>query len=431
MTRPPMRLAAADRIKTWRAVALLVVAAALYTWATWRYFTLPVPGGNDFMAHYTVWEAFLEHGLNPYSDEAARYTQQAIRGRPARPGEDQNRLTYPFYSIVLHAPFIVLDYPVARAVYMTFLQVALVTGVALTLQLLRWRPSRGLLAALLVWSLLHYPQARAVILGQFAIFGFAALAGALYCLQTRREVAAGALLVVTTIKPTLVFLVLPFLLLWALSQRRWQFLASFGGVLGAAALGSLLLLPSWITDWVNRILDYPSYTVGQSPIWLLANSALPSLGPAGEWAIIVALLLLMLWAWRSSLRQPSEPADFHWALGMTLVVSNLVVARSATTNYVMLLLPTLWVLAALERRLPGGGWLLLATLALTLVSHWWLHLATVIGNQEQPVVFIPWPVGLLIVLLAARGWLRRDAVLAGAWPAAARALEPALPAATA
>jgi hypothetical protein len=391
--------------RTWLPVALLLAAAGLYTWGTWRYFTTVVPGGNDFMAHYSVWEAYFRKGLNPYSDEAALYSQNAIRGRPALPGEDQNRLTYPFYSFIVHAPFIIFDYPLARALYMTLLQGALIAGVALTLHLHGWRPKPWLLAAVVVWTALHYPEARGIILGQFAIVGFAAVVGALYCLRADWDAAAGCLLVVATVKPTLVFLVIPFLLLWAAAQRRWRFVAAFAATLGGAMVLSWLMLPSWLGDWLARIGDYPSYTVGQSPVWLLAHQALPFLGAGGEVLITAALLGSLAWSWWRAARASERAAEFQWTLGWTLLVSALVVPRSATTNYVMLLLPTLWVLAALERRVRGGGWLVLAILVISLVGNWWLHFATVVGNQEQPILYVPWPLLLGLSLLAGRRWL--------------------------
>jgi hypothetical protein len=123
------------------------------------------PGGNDFLAHYTAWEAYLKLGLNPYSDAAALHTQQAIYGRPARPGEDQNRMTYPFYSIVVHGPFVYIEYPLARAIYMTLLQAALFLGVAATLALVKWQPPSWLLMLTLGWSLLFYPEARVCFWG--------------------------------------------------------------------------------------------------------------------------------------------------------------------------------------------------------------------------------------------------------------------------
>jgi hypothetical protein len=403
------------------AIALLLLAAVAYTWATWRFFTLPVPGGNDFVAHYTAWEAYFRFGHNPYSDEAILNTQLAIYGRPALPDEDQNRLTYPFYSVIVHGPFVLLDLALARAVYMVLLQAALIAGVALVLRLVGWRPPPWLLACLVAWSLLSYPQARGIILGQFAILGFFALAGSLYLLRAARPGAAGAVLVLATIKPTLIFLVIPYLLLWAVLRRRWQFLAAFGLTFTVMLAGSLAALPTWIGDWLQRVRQYPEYTVGQSPVWLLAHQALPWLGQAGELALTALLLAAMLWAWWFALR-PGQAADgdpaFHWALGMTLIVSNLIVPRSATTNYVLMLVPTLWAFAALDRwRRPAGRLVLLAVLLATLVGYWALHIATVVGNQEQPVLFLPWPLLLLAVLLAARRPLVDYARAARLWPA--------------
>jgi hypothetical protein len=396
-------------------VGLLCLLAVGYTWATWRFFTLRVPGGNDFLAHYTAWQAYLEQGVSPYSDEAALHTQMAIYGRPARPGEDQNRLTYPFYSGLVHAPFVALDYPLARALYMVLLQAALLGGVIMALDLFRWRPSAWMLGLLLVWSLLFYPHARGIILGQFAIWGFFSLCGALYLLRRRRDGWAGALLTLATVKPTLVFLALPFLLAWAVARRRWRFVTGFLGLLAVLALGGLIVLPTWIGEWIYRMGRYRAYTVGQSPVWLLTHRAWPTLGSAGEIVIAALLLVGMLVAWWRALR-PEGERRFHWTLGLTLVVSNLIVPRSATTNYVILLVTALWLLAALARASDWGKATLLAVLPISLAGLWWLHFATVVGNAEQPIMFVPYPLALGLALVLGKNWLLRDAQTAGVLP---------------
>ncbi len=405
------------------ATVLLVLWAVGYTWGTWRYFTSVAPGGNDFLARYTAFGAYLHAGINPYSAAATDITNQAIYGRPARVGEDENRLTYPFYSILLYGPFVAIrDYSVSRAIHMTLLQVALFLGVWMTLEVLRWRPKPWLLVALLAWSLLNYPEARGVILGQFAIFGFLSLAGTLYFLSQGRDGAAGALLVLSTVKPTLVFLVIPFLLLWALARRRWRFVGGFLGVLAVLTLGSLLALPTWVGDLLENIRAYPTYTVGESPVWLLTHVAAPDLGTVGELVITGILVALMLWSWWRAIR-PGQSGDaaFHWSLGITLLVSNLIVSRSATTNYVLMLVPTLWVFASLDRHGRTGRLLIAAVLLVSFAGQWWLHFATVVGTQEQPVMFLPWPLTLGVVLLAGAAWLWGETRRAGWWPLSASA----------
>ena len=380
----------------------LVGLMALLTLGNYR-FALISPGGNDFMAHYTVWQAFFERGLNPYSDEAALYTQQRIYGRPANATEDQNRLTYPFYSIVLHGPFsLINDYPLARALYMAWLEMALIVGLWLTMRVVAWYPPFWLLVVMMLWVLLDYPQARGIILGQFAIFGFFSLALALYLLQRGHEGWAGAVLVLATIKPTLVFLAVPFLLLWTILLHRWRLALGFGITLAGAMLLSWLLLPTWLADWLHRISLYSDYTVGQSPVWLFTHVGWPTLGQTGEVLLTVMLLGLMFLAWRQSFKTTTE--DYLlWALGVTLVVSDLIVSRSATTNYVLLLLPTLWLFAQLAQR-RGGYVIIVGYMLLMLVGEWWLHAVTVVGNQEQPIMFLPLPLVVGCALAAARLW---------------------------
>jgi hypothetical protein len=400
------------------APALLIAAVlAAYTWATWHYYTRGDHGGNDFLANYMVWNAYRLEGLNPYSDEAVLRTQLVIYGRPAYPTEDQNRQVYPFYAFVIYAPFLFFDFPLARAMFMVALQAGLVLGVALTFQLVRWRPPLWLTTVVVGWSLLNYHEGRAVLLGQMAILSLAMVAGALVLLEQRRDAAAGALLVLTTTKPPLVFLLLPFLMLWALRRRRWRFVAGFAGGLAVALAVSFAMLPRWLGDWLLRVRQYPGYTVGQSPVWLLTHQALPWLGGLGELVLTAALLALLLWSWwRVILPGPTAGAEFHWTLALTLVISDLIVPRSATPNYVLLLLPTLWCLALLDRRGRAGRVAGLIIMLVLLVVHWWLHFATVVGNQEQAILFVPWPVLLGAALLVGRRWLIADARTARLWP---------------
>jgi hypothetical protein len=100
------------------------------------------------------------------------------------------------------------------------------------------------------------------------------------------------------------------------------------------------------------------------------------------------------------------------------VISNLIVPRSATTNYVLMLVPTLWVFSALDRHGRWGRLTIVFALLAMLVGQWWLQLATVVGNQEQPALYWPWPLALGLVLWAGGAWLQRETLAAHQWPAA-------------
>jgi hypothetical protein len=292
---------------------------------------------------------------------------------------------------------------------MTALQGAIIFGVILTLSLFDWRPAPWMLGSIFAWSILNYPEARAVILGQFAPFAFFSMVGVLFLLRRQNDFLAGALLVVSTIKPTLVFLLIPLLFLWAISRRRWQFIYGFGAVLGLVTIGSLIMLPSWIGDWISSILLYPQYTGGQSPIWLLTNQYLPSFVRIGELSLTGILVIVLLIAWWRFLRSKDDH-EFYWIISFTLLISNLIVPRSATTNYVMLLFPILGFFVSIERECWYGARVNILIMIFSVVGHWWLHMTTVVGNQEQAINFLPIPITVGVLLVFGRSFFIRDAV---------------------
>jgi len=396
-----------EKYKNLLGILSLLLVAFAYTWATWIFFTQKVPGGNDFLAHYSVWQGYFRFGFSPYSDEAALYTQELIYGRPALPGEDQNRLTYPFYSLIFHAPLTIFEYPLARAIYMTVLASALIAGIWITLDLVNWKPENWLLGLLLAWTILFYPHTRGIILGQFAILGFISLVGSLFLLKRKQDIYAGVVLVISTVKPTLVFLVIPYLLFYALIRRRFRFIAGFLVTLTILLAGSYVLEPGWMKEWIQRMFMYSAYTVGQSPVWILTHRITPELGDRGEAFLIILILLGLFTSWWKVFRKDGNHR-FFWTLGITLVVSNLIVPRSATTNYVMLLAIFIWIFAALDRSLPKGKAAVACVMVASFAGYWWLHFATVVGNQEQAVMFFPYPIVIGIVLLFGRKWLQND-----------------------
>ena len=382
------------------AIGLLGVFLVVYTWAVWQFFTRPIPGGNDFLTHYGAWQAYVSEGVSPYSEQAALRTQVAIYGRAALPGEDQNRMVYPFYSILIHGPFALIeDYTLARAIYMTLSQVALGVGVLLCLRLFRWQLSAPMLAFVLVWAFFYYPDARGILIGQFAILAFAAFAATLVLLVRKQDAWAGAILVFTTIKPTLVFLVVPFLLLWSVTQRRWKFAIGFLATWSILMVASFFILPSWFGDWVYRVTLYSGYTYNFSPVWTIG-----SLGPVTTLIYLTALIVLLLRSWRRGL-SAAENNELFWTVGLTLIVSNLISPRAATTDYVLMLMPTLGLFAAVDRAQRWGRPAVIALMLGSLIGLWVLHIVTVQGDTEQAIMFLPWPLALGFGWVAGRNWL--------------------------
>lgn len=380
----------------------LVVLFALDVWGTYAFLTAREPGAYDFTARWAGARAYFLDGLDPYSDEATRRIQQVYYGRPAQPGEDQVLFVYPFYTVFLVAPLILLPYAWAAAIWLVLLEFSLVAGLLIVLDLYRWRPPPGLLALTALWTVLFYPHGRGIILGQFAIVVFLLLALTLWALGRRRDGLAGVALALTTIKPQVVFLVVLLLLLWAINRRCWRFVGAFASTMGALLGASFLAVPAWVSGFLRQVAAYPAYTPESVP-WFLTHLFIPALGTPGEVTMTLALLAGLAWAWWREMH--SSWASFHWTLGLTLVVSNLVAPRTATTNYIVFLVPLVLLFRHLYRR---AGALALVGLQVTLlVSLWALFLATVDGRQEAPIMFLPLPLVMLLGLAWGRQALAR------------------------
>src|SRR5579862_3293952 len=82
-------------------------------------------------------------------------------------------------------------------------------------------------------------------------------------LVRERLILAGMLLAFACMKPQLVWLLILWLLLWALSdwKQRKAFALSFIFTMTLLVVVSQLLLPGWFVGWWNSLVGYSRYTL--------------------------------------------------------------------------------------------------------------------------------------------------------------------------
>jgi hypothetical protein len=387
-------------------VTILVAIAALVglTWANYR-FAAQNPGGNDFLARWMGARFWVMEGVSPYDERVSLASQRMIYGRPAdiSQGEDKNHFVYPLHSMLFFAPFGPLDYTLARAMWMTLVEISLVLLAVVSLRLVDWEVRPFKLVVLIVFTLLWYHGLRTIILGQFAAINALLITMALLLIMRRQDFAAGMMLAFSTAKPQMIFLLIPFVFLWALSVRRRDII---GGLLvGLVVLMGifLALMPTWPLQWLRQLLDYPSYTMQTgSPLSMIADT-FPGIGRQLSIFLHTIFVGYMLLEW--IIAWGKDERWFRWTALMTFVITNLVGYRTATTNF-MMMLPALFLVFSLwEQRWRVGGrvavWAVLIVLGLGL---WPLHLATVQGNQEQAIMYLPFPFLCLIGMWWVRWW---------------------------
>lgn len=381
---------------------------ALVTWANLQ-FVQENPGGNDFLVHWVGTRALLVDGLSPYDDVVAERIQTLAYGRPAEPGEHELRVAYPMYSALVFFPYALIeDYDLARAIWMTTLEIALIGLALISLRLTRWKMNLWLIPLFLFFSIFWYHSLRPLINGNAVILVTLFFVAAIAALKSGKDELAGLLLGLCTIKPHLVILPIIFVIIWSLTSGRWKILFWLVITLVVMSVSAALFVPDWPLQNLREILRYSSYNPPGTPgavfeLWL------PASGRRFGWILSAILGMVMIVEWVLVIRK--EFRWFLWTACLTLVASQWIGIQTDPGNFILLFLPLVLVLAMwVERWGRAGNGVVIFVLLLLFLGPWAIFLRTITyGDQpmQHPVMFFPIPLFLLITLYWVRWWAIR------------------------
>ncbi|HWQ83781.1 MAG TPA: glycosyltransferase family 87 protein [Anaerolineales bacterium] len=388
---------------------LLLLAAAAFGGLIWANigYARQNPGGYDLIPRWLGTRLYIMEGQNPYSEETSEAIQRQILGRLARPDEDQSLFVYPFYSFIVFLPFALFeDFAVARGVLIAVQEVALLLIAGLGINLARWKLSPWMLGMVMLFSVGWYHSVRPVINTNISILVALFIMLALWAIREQHDVLAGFLLVLATIKPQMIVLIVPLILIWALTRRRFLIVTSFSGILALIFLTSLLLLPGWPLDFLRQLMAYPDYTLPNTPGAIFADW-LPGIGSQMGWALTGILAAVLVVEWIQAFNK-----DFrwlYWTACLTLVITNWIGIQTATENYIALLPAVILVFAVWVERWRWLGRFMTGLSMLGLTGGlWWVFLATLTYRDGAPfqhsVMFFPVPLFLIISLYWVRHW---------------------------
>lgn len=166
--------------------------------------------------------------------------------------------------------------------------------------------------------------------------------------RSNHPYAAGASLILTTVKPHLVILTLPLLVLDVIRRKEWRVLAGFGGTWVGSMLLLTLLYPNWLNSFC-RLVKVGMHTLRETPT-ISGLLVVTGGGTWGKWIWIAAVpLAAALWWSRARFWRRRRLIDIS-------VIAGLVVAPVGWSyDQIMLLFPILSILEwvstdALSRR---------------------------------------------------------------------------------
>jgi len=365
------------------------------------------PGGNDFLVHWVGTRSFLVDGSSPYSDQTALRIQTLAYGRPALAGEHQLRVAYPLYSIILFFPFALFsDFTVARAVWMTTLEVGLILLAILTIQLAGWKPNLFMLVIFILFSLLWYNAVRPVINGNAVILVSLGIVGAMLAIRNKADELAGILLALTTIKPQVVLVFLIFIVFWSTYNRRWRLIAWLIGTTLILAAIAWFLIPDWILQNIREIIRYPGYNPPGTPGAALATW-FPAMGQRLGLGLTAIIMVVLAFEW--IVGRAADFRGFLWIACLTLVGSQWIGIQTDPGNFIVCFPTIALVFALIDERYRSRGWVLVILIMLLIGAGLWVLFVETIDYslgqpQQNPIMFFPLPALLLLLLYWIRWW---------------------------
>jgi len=388
-------------------LSILVTSIALF-WGNYS-FVVKNPGGNDFLVHWVGTRSFIFEGISPYSETTAQRIQEMVYGRQAEGDEHELRVVYPLYSEILFAPFALIEnYPIARALWMTFLEIAILATAYISMRITGWRPGLWLLPIFLIFSILWYHGMRALINGNAVVLVGLFIVISIKMIREGNDAAAGILLAFTTIKPHLVLLLIIFILIWSISQKRWILFGWILGEIAALILVATIFIPDWLIQNIWEILRFPSYNPELS-LGSAFESWWPGVGTQMKWGVSLLLIWIILVEW--NLGRNKGFIQFLWTCCLTLTIGQWIGISTDPGNFLLLFLPVVLIFSTIKERWHRTGDIIVLLVMLVLfVGVWWLFLVSVeIGGQphQNPIMFIPVPLISLVGLYWIRWWINR------------------------
>ena len=288
------------------AFALTVIVLAGYGWPASRFLH------GDYIQYWLASRALLE-GWDPYDPTTWRAMHDAIGSAGGEIATGFGFL-YPLTTPVAALPFALLPVAVAAPLWFVSQTTSLLIAlVALGRRIFVSHPGRDLFL-LLVLAVLMDPAYVLAGDGNLTRFMPAIIGGAMALVLRGRAFSAGLVLGLGILKPQLLVVFVPALVLFLPMRERVRVVLGGALTVGTLAAISWALRPGWVTEWLGQIARVQG-EYGRTNLW----GYVPVEDRWAGWAIAAALVVALLLWWY--VRRPPILVASSVALALSLFLS--------------------------------------------------------------------------------------------------------------
>ena len=318
-----------------RSLSLLLVACALVCSALWLYSgqgqTLNL---NDFLVYWSAGRQ-LALGGNPYSAPEVLTLERSIGYRKPTAFVLRN----PPWTLPVVLPFGLLRFGTAQFCWLILGLLALLLSVYWLIPL-NAAPGKDPPAGWIAAGL-FVPAGVALAIGQIGPLVLLGIAGFLRFETAKRDLSAGAFLLLAAFKP---HLLVPFWLavtLWSIHSRRWRIIAGFLATLLTASLAAYLIDHQAVGQYVAL---WRQGEIVREFIPTLSGLILLAAGTSRYWLQFLPSVLAVVWLLGHWLRHRE---DWEWKeqIPILLLISLLATSYSFPFDQILLLPCVLQIVA--------------------------------------------------------------------------------------
>ena len=249
-------------------------------------------------------------------------------------------------------------------------------------------------------AIFFIPTLTALYMGQVNTLVFFGLALYLFLQQKGHQLGAGGTLSLTMVKPHLVYITIPILLLRALFNGNWRLLAGFASVLLLLTGVALGLRPSFPLDYASSVGN------GDLLAWITPTlGGILDLAFGWRWAKLMGIVILPLaiwiwWRYRDKVNTPE-------LVQISLLASVITAPFGWAYDVVVLLIPLIQIIVwMVERRFSPKqtAGLALALLFMDILIVWQRNSHNRAGDEQ----FFWVPLIISIIYFAAFNWKRQN-----------------------
>jgi len=216
----------------------------------------PGRGEQDFIRYWAA-SRLLVIGGNPYDGKELTALQNETQPDLMIKEGDIVEAWNPPWLLLTLLPLGLLPFNFAVPLWIFLNVVIVVSSLWMSWQLSGGADNRRLFLIVLGAGVLFGNTVILIRLGQISTLVLASLLIGITFIKEKRDWLAGAILLIATIKPQLSYLVLLVLLIWSLYHRRWKILAGMALAGLASVLIVWLILPDWLSIYIQTIRRLP------------------------------------------------------------------------------------------------------------------------------------------------------------------------------